>query len=53
MQEKRFVMKELRIEADTEKLHEVVAFVEEQLEEMGCPMKTRGGTDPYGYCLDE
>lgn len=34
-------MKELRIEADTEKLHEVVAFVEEQLEEMGCPMKTQ------------
>ena len=34
-------MRELRVEADAEKLHEVVAFVEEQLVEMGCPMKTQ------------
>jgi len=33
------MMKELNIEAKTENLQQVLAFVDEQLERVGCPMK--------------
>ncbi len=34
-------MKELEIEAKVENLNKVLMFVDEQLEEMDCPMKTQ------------
>lgn len=34
-------MKELKIEAKIENLDQVLVFVDEQLEKMGCPMKTQ------------
>ena len=38
-------MKELELEATVENLDEVLAFVDKQLEEFGCPMKTQMQVD--------
>ncbi len=38
-------MKELELEATLENLDEVLAFVDKQLEEFGCPMKTQMQVD--------
>ncbi len=38
-------MKELELEAKIENLHQVLAFVDEQLEQMDCPMKVQMQVD--------